>query len=748
MNTLPAPASTRATAPAPEDSTSTEIPTLRPLRDDTPVLDDGCDNAGPHAWNLTRQMRMLADCDNQPIWRPRCDLAAAFVDGKQFSPEQEAALIAEGLTDVRPTNLIGRVIRGLCGQEAKSRTDVKVEADDDETADVCDVLNSDMKEAQRETYADMAVSEAYFGQVGPGIGWVEVAESEDPLAYPDRVSAVHRSEMWWDWKSTDVVLREGCRWMVRKRWADLDELEASMPKHRALLRNVSNGWLGFQFDDTSDEQNSRRGFDSVAMANDSTWTQYRRRSDWYDSSRKRVKLYEVWYKCPAIGVILHLAPNRRLLFDQSNPTHIQAVVSGKFKVTKELTSQIRMSLFAGPHRLIDKGTTRRNFPYVPFFAYRDDEDQSPYGLVEGMISPQMEYNARRIRINWMLRARQIILDNDALDKGANTLENIADSVMRPDLTVVLDANRQNKNESAFRVGNNLPMQKEQIDVMQDAKQLIQDVPGVYGSQLGQAQSGVTSGIANSLLIEQGAVAMGDLNDNYRNSRRMVFELLLENKIKQRLTSQMAAKIGRGSSARVVVLNDFDENGNIVNNVADAAVRVGLGEVPSTPSFRMQQQQQIATIINALAGSSPQAVAVLAPSFIEATDLPDRMERADDLRRVTGLPTAGDKQQAAKMEEKAAQDQAKQAAIAEAGAKLAMEQAAADINETKSKTELNNAKTFEIGHQRGLEDAMASQPQPGEAPDPQADKERMINEAMQEALAGANAPERQPEAMEA
>ncbi len=138
-----------------------------------------------------------------------------------------------------------------------------------------------------------------------------------------------------------------------------------------------------------------------------------------------------------------------------------------------------------------------------------------------------------------------------------------------------------------------------------------------------------------------------------------------------------------------------------------------------------------------------------------TDLPrvissssNEAARADDLRRVSGLPTAGDKQQAAKMEQKAAEEQAKAAAMAEAGAKLAMEKEAAEINETKSKTELNNAKTFAIGHERGLESAMAARPDPAQAPDPKAEKERMINEAMQEALAGANAPKQQPEMMEA
>lgn len=706
-----------------------ELPTLKPVRDDTPDVDAGRDHAGPGAFNLTRLERMVSDCDNQPNWRPRADVAAAFVDGKQFTPEQEMALIAEGLQDVRPTNLIGRVIRSVCGSEAKARTDIKVEGDDDDTSDVGDVLNQAMKESQRETYADMAVSAAYFGQVGPGVGWVEVAENTDPLDYPDRVSEVHRSELWWDWKSTDVILREGCRWIVRKRWADLDELEASMPQYRTLLRRVSNGWTGFVFDDTMDD-NDRRVLDNC-WRDETRWSNYKRRTDWYDSARKRVKLYEIWYKTPAIGIILHLGPSRRLLFDEQNPVHVQAVVSGKIKVTKQLTTQVRMSLFAGPHRLQDIGTNRRNFPYVPFFAYRDDEDLSPYGLVEGMISPQMEYNSRRIRINWLLRARQIVMDGDALDTKVNTLSDVADRINRPDLTVVLNQNRANKNESAFRVGNNLSLQKEQVEVMQDAKQLIQDVPGVYGSQLGQAASGVTSGIANSLLIEQGAVAMGDLNDNYRHSRRMVYELLLENIVNRYKTAELQVMIGRGSSRRVVILNQWDpQSQTIKNNVADAPVRVALGEVPSTPGFRMQQQQQIATIIGALQ-ANPQAVAVLTPSFIEATDLPNRMELADDLRHATGMPTAGDKKAQQQQQAKQAQQQAEQEQMQRAGVQLEFEAKAADINKTKSETELNNAKTFEIGHAVGLGQAQAAR-EPDPYADPELERKRLIDEAMAEA----------------
>lgn len=711
---------------------SDSAPTLVPIPSTAPETYEGFDRASG-GYSVTGLLHLLKDCEDQPDWRVRADLAAAYIDGKQFTPEQEAAARAEGLGNIRPTNLIARTIRSICGQEAKSRTDVRVFADEDEYAEVCDVANVRLKEAQRETYADMAVSQAYFGQVGPGLGWVEVARNADPLDYPYRVNEVHRSEMWWDWRAKDVILLRDARWIARKRWQDLDELEAAMPKHRELLRMVSNGWSSLSFDNTVDEQLVRQ-WDGSAQA-ESRWSQYQRRSEWFDSARKRVKLYEVWYKVPAYGVVMFLGPTKRVLYDPRNQAHVQAVASGRVRVAKVLTTQVRMALFAGPHRLQDIGTTRRNFPYVPFFAYRDDEDLSPYGLVEGMIAPQDEYNARRLRINWLLRARQILLDSDALDLAANKLEDIAAQIMRPDLTVVLNPNRTNKTQFAFQVLSNLALQKEQIEVMQDAKQLLQDVPGVYGAQLGQQASGVTSGIANSLLIEQGTVAMGDMNDNYRHSRRMVFENLLDLILEDHIAPNMAVRVGEGENRRVVVLNQWDPQANEMrNNMADAALRVGLGEVPSTPAFKMQQQQVLGQLIQALAQSAPQAAAIMAPSLIEATDLPDRKERADDVRRSLGIPTAQDKAAAQQAAEQQRQEQARQKQMADAAAQLELEDKAATVAQKRSVAQLNEAKTVEIGHGMGMANAGLSEQRDGRQAEAANDEDRLIAEALAEAQA--------------
>ena len=202
---------------------------------------------------------------------------------------------------------------------------------------------------------------------------------------------------------------------------------------------------------------------------------------------------------------------------------------------------------------------------------------------------------------------------------------------------------------------------------------------------------------------------------------------------------------------MVVLNDTDEQGNIVNGVYDVNTRVGLGDQPNSPAYRLQQQQNTAMVIQALAAVSPQAAAVMVPGYIEATDLPDRMERADDVRKALGIPTAGDKKAAAEAQEQQAAEAAQMKQLQQKGMVLALEEAAAKVNKTKSETELNKAKTVEIGFNMGHEQATAAHDMTGQdrdraqseraeqqsaeqaaQPDPAADRQALIAAALAEA----------------
>lgn len=611
-----------------------------PQYDDRPA-DAGRDFAGAGAFSIYALERMLRDCQEQPLWRMRAALCAAYYDGKQLDDAKRWALRQEDLEE-RAINLIRPVVNSVLGQEAKSRTDVKIEADDDADAEVAEVVSARLKEAERETCAHMVVSEAYASMVKKGLGWAHIGRSSDPLDYTYRAESVSLDEIWWDWRGQTGTRMDRCRWLVRQRMVDLDELEATMPEHRAILKRSAAGWA-----DEMDGQAIRLGepADMRAMEafdNETRFNLVVPKWQWLDTARKMIRLYEVWYRVPAEAVVLHIGPNKRVVYDQHNPRHQQLVVSGQVKISRGVTSAVRSALYAGPYRLFDEATPYRNFPYFPFFAFRDDADRSPYGLVDGMIAPQDDYNDRRHRIQWMLKARQVQMDSDALDPAYNNIAEIAENIMRPDLVAITNPNRRNGGE-AIRVRNDLTVQREQFDLMSDAKQLIQDTAGRYSSQLGNKPAGVTSGIANSLLIEQGEQAMGEMNDNYVFARRAMFEALVGEILTDLKNERMEVPVGSGKTRRVVVLNEFDpQTGQMLNSVEEADIKTALAETPNTPAYRQQTQQQVATIIQAL-GNNPQALAVLAPSYIESTSLPNRQQVADDLRRASGLPMPGDKE---------------------------------------------------------------------------------------------------------
>ena len=688
----------------------------RPLK---PVREHGTsirDEAGKDGFALGALEELVSDCESQPDWRDRSDKSHAYYDmGKQLTPEAEHKIRHDWGIEPRQINLIHGVINGVLGQEAKARSDVRIEADDDDFQDVADVLSKKHKEATREANIDMAVSNGYAGQVKGGIGWVEVSRAADPLDYPYRVTDIHRSEIWWDMRCTDLGLKDA-RWLVRKRWMDLDESIAWMPEHRRILEQALNGW------------------DLIALPEDHDNILYRsynserrtriRRDEWADTRRQRIKMYEVWYRVPAQTVVLHVGPGKRIGYDETNPLHVEAVSRGTVKISKAITRQVRMALFAGPHRLLDVATRRRHFPYVPFFAFRDDEDRTPYGLIEGMITPQDEYNERRQMIGWMLKARQLVMDSDALDEDYNNIADITKTMNRPDMSAILNPDRRNAN--AFQIANGLRMEPFQVDVMQDSKALIQEVPRVYSTQLGQAQQGVTSGVAINSLTEQGIVAMGELNDNYRFARKLVHEQVMEMIVEDHLDEDLKIVMGTGQNKRVIVLNSWDpQSGAPINRVKDAPVKVGLSDVPTSPAFRMQEQQQVATMLQAFRGD-PQALAILGPLFIEGSSLSNRQAVADDLRRAKGVPVAGDRQQQQAQQQAQQQQMERKSALEDAETQAKVAKLTADVRVADTVATLNAAKAREIGHQvaRDLHNIDREEA----APDRDADLEAAMSEA--------------------
>jgi hypothetical protein len=257
--------------------------------------------------------------------------------------------------------------------------------------------------------------------------------------------------------------------------------------------------------------------------------------------------------------------------------------------------------------------------------------------------------------------------------------------------------------------------------------------------LGSRPSGVTSGIANSILVEQGEQAMGEMNDNYVFARRSVFEHLVSEISSDLKEERLQVPIGTGKTRRVVVLNDWDANGMPVNQVKDADIKTALAETPNTPAFRQQTQQQVAQIIQAL-GNNPQAAAILAPAYIESTSLPNRQEIADNLRKASGMPVPGDKNAQAQAEAQQQQQLQKQAQQADAMAQAALDEkvSASERNRAQARKSVADATLVEQRIQAGIapaevQETMArtSNLMAGQQP---ANEDELISQALEEAAA--------------
>ena len=246
-----------------------------------------------------------------------------------------------------------------------------------------------------------------------------------------------------------------------------------------------------------------------------------------------------------------------------------------------------------------------------------------------------------------------------------------------------------------------------------------------------------SGVANSILVEQGEQAMGEMNDNYSYFRRATFECLVDEICSDYQQERLQVPIGTGRSRRVVVLNDWDPNGMPVNQVKDAALRTALAETPNTPAFRQQTQQEVAKIIQAL-GNNPAAVAVLTPAYIESTNIPNRQEVADTMRKATGQPIPGDKNGQAQAEamQEAQLQQKMQSDAAQAKAAIDEKVASAERFRAQARQANANAQLVESRIQHGEVPAQVQETLAHAAllERDAANEDELINQALAEAAA--------------
>lgn len=569
---------------------------------------------------------IVLDLRRQPAWRMEADRCAGFYDGNQLTPDEAAELEARGMSPII-VNHIKPLINSVLGMEARTRADWRVQADRDDEQDMAEALSAKLHEAERETQADHACSEAFASMLKGGLGWVAVTRNADPFGYPYKVEAINRREIYWDWHARKSDLSDA-RYVVRERWYPIDSVVSFFPDKADLIYAVGSGWAP-EWQDLA--RSSDQLLNAFSTESSSGWLE----SEWRNTDSRMVCLREIWYRVHVRGRVIKLPSGRVVEFDKKNPAHVLAEKEGLAQVWEAVYSKLRVSIWVGPHKLQDEDCGRMPLPYVPFWGYREDGSGVPYGVIRDLIPLQLEINARRRKLQWLLASKRVLADSDALDKQYNDFSDLAAEVARPDAVLVLNPNR--RNPSGIQIENDLNLTAQQFQVMTEAGDQMQKVAGIFNSMLG-ATDGAKSGRAIAGLVDQGTTMQAEITDNYRFARTLVGQRLLELVAQDLEGVEVEVTIGEPGRQRSITLNKpvIDSITGLEyreNDVSKMLVKVGLNDVPSTPAYRAQAMTMIAEVIK---GLPPQIQAPLVPYFLESTDLPQRREMADVVRQVLGL----------------------------------------------------------------------------------------------------------------
>lgn len=580
------------------------------------------------ALTLAQFTQYVQEINNQPPWRSVADREMDYYDGNQLDAEILQKQAAIGMPPaIEP--LIGPAIDAVLGFEAKTRTDWRVLPDaDKEGDDVADALNHKLNQAERHSKADKACSEAYKSQVSVGLGWVEVARESNPFKYPYRCQAIHRNEIWYDWLACGDV--DKMRYMIRRRWTDKDQAALQYPEQAELIRSAARGWTGLDMNSSMDGGTSTDL--AMSYAAERGWSI--EEMQWRDVESRRVCLFEVWYRVWKRVAVMTLPDGRVVEVDIGNPVHVAALASGAVVPKMVVVPKMRRAIWMGPHRLDDGPTPYKHqkFPYVPFIGVLEDRTMKPYGLIRGMMYQQDAINAGTGKIRWGLAAVRTVRT-----KGAVMADDEAfrQQVARIDADIILDAAHMAKPGAKFEVDRDFQLNEQQYKMLADARLAIERSSRITSAFQGK-QGTARSGVQESTQVEQSVQALADMNDNFATARAEVGDLLLSLIIEDTIGKQETITIdGKGLKPdRTIALNvpTQAEDGfeYLDNDVERTKIKVTLGDVPSTPTFRAQQ---LGALSEAFKSLPEKYQPIVLPHLLALMDVPDKRDIIEGIKNI-------------------------------------------------------------------------------------------------------------------
>lgn len=561
--------------------------------------------------------------DRQAANRLDQAIDADFYDGIQWDPEDAQVLRDRGQMPL-VYNEVAPMVDWLIGTERRTRVDWRVMPRTEDDVELADVKTKVLKFVSDINRVQFNRSRAFSDAVKVGVGWVDDGVRDDPTA--DILYSKYEDwrNVLWDSLSYEHDLSDA-RYVFRWRWVDEDIAVAMFPDRADVIRQAVEDAQHAASVDWEEET----WFTAEELLSGAQTGKLRAsgQASMIDAKRRRVRLIEAQYRKPAKAKIIASGPLKGTFFNERDQALMQALAQSGGSIVDKVVMRVHFAVFTESHMLsMGPSLFRHNrFTLTPVWCYRRGRDRMPYGVIRRVRDIQQDLNKRASKALFLLNTNQIIADEGATDDW-NLLRDEAD---RPDGLII------KKQGKELLIRRDTDAATGQIQMMTLDAQSIQKSAGVSQENLGR-QTNAVSGEAIKARQLQGSVVTTEPFDNLRLAVQIQGEKQLS-LVEQFYTEEKVVRLtGAKGAIDWVKINqpELQADGSVrfINDITASQADFVVSEADYAGTMR----QVMFDALNQLATRLPPEVALrLMTIAMDFSDLPNKDEVADQIRKLTG-----------------------------------------------------------------------------------------------------------------
>ena len=173
-----------------------------------------------------------------------------------------------------------------------------------------------------------------------------------------------------------------------------------------------------------------------------------------------------------------------------------------------------------------------------------------------------------------------------------------------------------------------------LELLSFDREMLRNVGGVTDANLGH-DSNAVSGKAIGLMQDQGSLATSELPDNLRLAKQLAGRLRLSH-IEQFMTEKQVIRIvGEGQPIEWVTVNDPQEDGSILNDIASNEADYIIGERDYRETYAQAAMEQMMELLGKIAVYAPQVVMNVLDLVIDSAEIKNKDEWVARIRKLNG-----------------------------------------------------------------------------------------------------------------